>query len=222
MEPELARMAPKGVSIHVTRLLLQGKASRESYIAMAEATSRASTELSAAEPDAVAYGCTTGAIFEGDEAVIHRIKEIVGDIPVVTTASAVVDALKALRIKRVAVATPYLQAVNEEEKEYLERRGFVVSRIFGLEMGHNDTERKLIGRQPPGAAYRIAREVYTPDADGILISCTNFATLPIIEQLETELGKPVVTSNQATFWALLRRVGLKDKLEDVGILFQEA
>lgn len=222
MEPELARMAPEGVSIHVTRLLLQGKASRESYVAMAEATSRAATELSTAEPDVMAYGCTSGAIIEGDEAVIRRIKEIVGDIPVITTAGAVVDALKALGMKRIAVATPYLQAVNEEEKEYLERRGFDVSRILGLEMGHSDTERKLIGRQPPGIAYRIAREAYTPDVDGIFISCTNFATLPIIEQLETELGKPVVTSNQATFWALLRQAGLKDKLEGVGSLLREA
>jgi maleate cis-trans isomerase len=222
MEPELSRMMPEGVSIHTTRVLLQGKATAESYLAMAEATSRAATELGMTDPDAIAYGCTSGSIIEGEEGITRRIQGAAGNVPVVTTAGAVLQALRALGLRRVAVATPYLEFVNREEKEYLESNGFEVTRILGLEMGHDEAERKMIGRQPPGIAYRIGREACTPDADGLFISCTNFATLPIIEQLEEELGKPVVTSNQATAWASLRQAGIGDRLEGAGRLLREA
>ena len=222
MEPEFNRMAPEGVSIHASRVLVMGKPSVESYMSMAEATARAAEELVTAEPDVVAYGCTSGSIVGGDEAITRRIQDVVGATPVVTTATAVVEALRALGLSRIAVATPYVKFVNEEEKQYLEGRGFQVTRILGLELGDGDVlERRMIQRQSPSVAYRIAREAYTPDADGVFISCTGFAAIPIIEQLEADLGKPVVTSNQATFWAALRRAGLNDKVEGLGRLLKE-
>lgn len=222
MEPEFNRMAPEGVSIHASRVLVTGKPSVEGYMSMAEATARAAEELATAEPDVVAYGCTSGSIVGGDEAITRRIQEVVGATPVVTTATAVVEALRAIGLTRIAVATPYVKFVNEEEKRYLEGHGFQVTRILGLELGDADPlERRMIQRQPPSVAYRIAREACTPDADGVFISCTGFATVPIIEQLELDLGKPVVTSNQATFWAALRRIGLSDSVGGLGRLLRE-
>lgn len=222
MEPEFVRMLPEGVSLHVSRVLLKGKATADSYIAMAEETTRAATELASTDPDVIAYGCTSGSIIEGEDAIVRGIREVVGDVPVVTTAGAVVEALRALDVRRVAVATPYLKPVNEEERVYLERQGFEVSRILGLELGRDEAERRMIGRQAPGVAYRVAREAYTPDADGVFISCTNFASLPVIEPLEAEIGEPVVTSNQATLWAALRRAGLPDRIEGMGRLLMGA
>ena len=222
MEPEFYRMAPDGVSIHTSRVLVLGKPSVDGYMSMAEAAARAAEELATAEPDVVVYGCTSGSIIGGDEAITRRIQGVVGMIPVVTTASAVVEALRALGLNRIAVATPYVNFINEEERRYLEDHGFQVTRILGLGLGEGDMlERRMIQRQPPAVAYRIARESFTPDSDGVFVSCTGFAALPVIEQLEMDLGRPVVTSNQATFWAALRRAGLNDRMQGLGRLLRE-
>jgi arylmalonate decarboxylase len=221
IEPEFYQTVPEGVSVHVARVPLRGKASVESYVAMGEASVRAAEDLAITDPDAIAYGCTSGSIIEGEEAITSRLRDAAGGVDVVTTATAVIEALRALGLKRLAVATPYVQFVNDEEKAYLERLGFEVTRILGLELGHDESERKMIGRQAPGVAYRLAIEAYSEDADGIFISCTNFATFPIIARLEAETGKPVVTSNQATLWAVLRRAGINDRLEGLGRLLQE-
>ena len=78
-----------------------------------------------------------------------------------------------------------------------------------------------IGQIPVESAYRLARFVDRPDADAIFLSCTNLATLGVIEAIEQELGKPVVTSNQATFWACLRVLGIGLPISGYGRLLSE-
>ena len=82
-------------------------------------------------------------------------------------------------------------------------------------------EYKRIARVPSDEVYRHARSVDRPEADAILISCTDFATLGVIPRLEDDLGKPVVTSNQATFWAALRAAGVDTRFDRYGELLRE-
>ena len=63
-----------------------------------------------------------------------------------------------------------------------------------------------------------ARAAFVPGSDALLITCTDFPTLPLIPELEDELGVPVVTSNQATFWAMLRAARIDDRFEHLGKL----
>ena len=72
--------------------------------------------------------------------------------------------------------------------------------------------------QEPNVAYKLARIVDSPEAQGVLISCTNFRTLEIIEKLEMDLMKPVVTSVQATVWAALRKIGIGESISGWGKL----
>lgn len=72
---------------------------------------------------------------------------------------------------------------------------------------------------PPDHAYRVARDANRPEADVAIISCTNFCSLEVIEQLEKDLGKPVVTSNTASMWKLLQPVGVEDKITGASKLF---
>ncbi|MBS7635542.1 maleate cis-trans isomerase, partial [Candidatus Bathyarchaeota archaeon] len=108
---------------------------------------------------------------------------------------------------------PYPEEINIKEKEFLEGNGFKVTRIEGLPspMG--------ISIHRPEEAYRLARKVDSEENDGIFISCTNFRTLEIIEILDT--GKPVVTSNQATFWKALRMIGVRAKIQGFGRLLRD-
>jgi len=219
-EPEYYMMAPRGVSIHTARIMLLGKATEESYFKMGEETSRAAAELATAEVDVMAWGCTSGGVIMPREKIERMMIDASG-IPSVATISAVLAALKALGAKKIALGTPYVNFVNEAEVKLLEENGLTVVSWYGLELGETQEERRGIGRVPPESLFRLARYIDRPEADTIFISCTNLATVEWIASIEKELGKPVVTSNQASFWRALRMAGVPDPIEGFGRLLQE-
>jgi arylmalonate decarboxylase len=217
IEPEFNRMAPKGVSIHSGRIMLLGKASEESYVKMGEETGRAAAELSTAEVDVIAWGCTSGSCVVPREQLEGSIVEN-SNIPAVSTMTAVFEAIKAFGAKTISLGTPYVDFVNQTEIEVIEREGIKVAAYYGLELGETQEERRGIGRVPPESLFRLARHIDRPESDLIFLSCTNLATIEMLDQLEQDLGKPVISSNQATFWASLRRLGIRDRIEGYGSL----
>lgn len=219
-EPEFWRMAPEGVSIHTARVMLKGKATEESYFKMADALAEAAEKLGTAEVDVVAYGCTSGSIICPLPELLDSMGSRTGT-PSTAAAGAVVSALRAFGVKKVAVATPYVGFVNDSERAFLEEQGFTVTSLRGLELGETQEERRGIGRVPPEQVYRLAVSANTDDAEAIFISCTNLVTIDVIAQLEADLGKPVVTSNQACFWACLRLMGLPARIEGFGRLLED-
>ncbi len=216
MEPELYRMAPPGVSVHTSRVPLVEVVPGE-LLEMERHALRAARELADAEVDIVLYGCTTGSLIGGpgfDRALEARIREATGR-PALTTATAVVEALRALGLRRIAVATPYVEEVDEAERRYLEVQGFEVVEMRGMGIRRNAE----IGRVTPYEVYRFARSVYREGAEGLFVSCTNLRTLEVVGLLERDLGVPVVTSNQASMWASLRRLGIGGRARGPGRLF---
>lgn len=219
-EPEFWRLAPPGVAFHAARAANRGATTEESYFKMAEAALDAAEDLATAEVDLVLYACTSGSVVCPLPKLLADMRQRSG-LPTIATITSVVAALRALGAKRVALATPYVDFVNESEERFLEDYGFHVTSVYGLQMGETQEERRGIGRVPPQHVYRMARLVDRPDADAIFISCTNLATLDVIAQIEADLGKPVVTSNQASFWSCLRLLGLPDRIEGYGKLLAE-
>ncbi len=219
-EPEFWRMAPEGVTIHTARVLLKGKATEESYFQMADALSDAAESLGTAEVDVVAYGCTSGSIICPLPQMLDQMGSRT-NTSATAAAGAVIAALRAFGIKRVAVATPYVDFVNDSEDKFLVDHDFEVTNLLGLKLGETQEERRGIGRVPPEQVYRMARAVDTPSAQAIFISCTNLATIDVIETIERDLGKPVITSNQACFWACMRLMGLNDSIDGFGRLLRE-
>ena len=220
-EPEMRRLAPDGVSVHSARMYLAGATTPESYARMAEDAEAAADLLATAGMDAIAYACTSGSILEDSGRITEILTKAAG-VPSVTTARAVADALRALGLRRIAVATPYVEFVNKEERRFLESAGFEISAIRGLGLGHTSEERLSIGRVGLDAVRALARQVDSEakEADGIFISCTNLATIGALEELEKEFKKPVVSSNAATFWAALRCAGQEIPIEGHGTLLR--
>jgi maleate isomerase len=218
MEPEFSKIMPEGVSVHTARLKLVN-VDAESLRKMAERSVEAAEDLATAEVDLIVYGCTTGSLLEGsrwEEELRLRIEKATG-ITVITTAQAVVKSLKALEARKVSVATPYVEELNEREKRFLEENGFKVIKIKGLGIARN-TE---IGKQPPWVVYRLALEVArNSDADVLFISCTNFRTLEVINYLEEALQIPVISSNTSSAWLALRTLGIRDSI-NYGKLLRE-
>lgn len=219
-EPEFYRLAPAGVSIHTSRVLLTGEMDEASFHRMAEQLGRAAIELATAEVDIVLYGCTAGSVI-CPIAELEQAITLKSGTPALVTAAAVVSALQALGASRVAMGTPYVDFVNRREVDFLAAHGIEVTRYLGLEMGGSQAERRQIGHVPPQAIYRLAHEIDSRDADAIFISCANLATLDVIEPLEQALGKPVISSNTASFWACLHRLGVSARIEGHGALLRD-
>ena len=219
-EPEFWAMAPKGISIHTARVLATGPSDRDAFVRMEQALDLATEQLATAEVNIVAYGCTTGSIVCPLPTLIQNMTTRAG-VPAITTAAAVVAALRAFGVKRVALGTPYNDYLNESEDRFLRDYGFEVTSLNALRLDGPGESRRLIGQIPVEAAYRLARDIDRPEAEAIFLSCTNLATLGVIDEIERELGKPVVTSNQATFWACLRMLGINTPIAGFGSLLEK-
>jgi len=221
-EAEWQRLAPRGVSVHATRMPLhtdtESQAGKRALYADLE---HAVADLSAAGMSVIAYGCTAGSMVQPLNRITDYMSGLCGR-PTVATAPAIVQALRALGVAKVSLATPYHDALNRHEAAFLAENGIETLAMAGLGIGAGGAqEYTRIARHPAADAFDLACSVDRADAQAIVISCTDFATLPIIERLEQALGKPVVTSNQATFWAAARAAGIDDRLEGAGRLLRE-
>ncbi len=218
MESEFHRMKPEEVSIHVARSIRENpeRSRPEDIIKMSERVAEAAQRVAQAEVGVTVWGCTSGSFLKGvgfDKALIQEIEAATG-IMGLTTSTAVLEALNEFSLKKVAVATPYIEPINKRLQVFLEGNGIQITRLKGLQL---DGPHK-ISRQPPSSSYNLAKEVNSSEADGIFISCTDFRTIDIIERLEEELNKPVVSSNQASMWAALNRVRIMDTIKGYGSL----
>jgi maleate isomerase len=221
--PEYQRLMPDGVAIYPAPILLpRGEVTPEALDEMLQGDNleRAAELLRWAEVQTIGFACTSGSLIHGvgwDRAISERIEGAAG-VPAVATATAVLDALHAVGARSVAVATPYLDVINEAERRFLEDSGFTVTAIAGLQCG-TDHE---IGRLGPDDAAALAAQVDSPEADAVFISCTNWHCVEAVPALEARFGKPVITSNLAGAWAALERIGANDGRPDLGRLLAGA
>ena len=228
MEPEFAKLVPDGVSVHAHRMVLR-ETSVKGIRRMQREILRSALVINAVNPNVIIMGCTTGSMVGGanyDEKVVRDISRVTGTTAI-TASAAVIAALKRHQVQRVAVGTPYTDELNGLLRTFLERKGFTVTKIKGLGYSESITSFPLadkpvsgIGLLSPMVAYRLACDVDSEEAEAILISCTNLRTIEIIEPLEQNLGKPVVTSNQATFALAMHTMGIKEHIKGYGSLLE--
>ncbi|MEM1520386.1 MAG: maleate cis-trans isomerase [Candidatus Korarchaeum sp.] len=215
MEVEFREMLPKGFSVHAARMRLR-EVTVEGLEEMEREAEYEALKLRDAGVDVIGYGCTSGSLIKGpghDEELERRIEEVSGR-PAVATSGAVLRALRALNARRVAVATPYIDEINEREVYFLERNGFEVVDLKALRLRDN----LEIGKVSAERLISLVEGLDRSRADGVFISCTNLPTIGAIDYLERRLGKPVFSSNTATLWAMLRRAGSDIKIDGYGRL----
>jgi maleate isomerase len=215
MEYECQRLAPEGVSTHFTRINHTDD-EEDTLLHMVKEVPNLADLLSHASLDAICFGCTGGSFVRPgmDQEIIDVIKDRTG-VPATTTSTALVEAMRAMSISRVAIASPYPKWLNERLVTFLKEKGIETVTEKGL-----DTEcPAFLG---PENSMKLAREVDSPEADGIFISCTNFRALEGVEELEEELGKPVLTSNTTAMWHTLVTSGYDVPASGGGQLLREA
>ncbi len=215
---------PEGVSLIFTRYRTATRFDPispqmvDQYAELAPILDAAET-LRITRPKAVVFLCNSCSFVRGpsgSQAIAEGIQRVV-QAPATTISAAQVHALKTLGVKRVAVAAPYPPEVTQLLVKYLNEEGFEVtgSRSAGLE-----TEWQ-IGNSSPSVWYNLACEADSPTAECILLACSGIRTAAIMEPLESDLGKPVVSAPAVSIWAALRMAGVQATLPGRGILFSQ-
>ena len=218
MEPEFWELAPKGVSIHTTRIPTEREGTAETLRAMEQAALDAARVCASGEPDVVVYGCTSGSFFEGpawNDKIVKDLSEIAG-CPAVTTAGAMAASLKDGGFKRIAVVTPYVELTNERLKQFLSAYGIETVKLGTFDMLDMFDHAKIL----PEEVYKKTRETDCKEAEAIFIACTQVRALEVVEQLEQDLGKPVYTANQASIWEAFKILGVDPEVTEYGSLLR--
>ena len=129
----------------------------------------------------------------------------------------VVQALKARGIASVSVVTPYVQLTNERLRAFLDAEGIEVSGLRSFDMLDMYDHAKI----QPSEVYELARQAARDDAEAVFVSCTQVRALEVVEVLERDCGKPVISANQATLWEAYARLGIDPGLSEHGSLLRD-
>lgn len=206
LDRELWRWAPDDVSLYLTRTPFVPV---EVSLDMARLVSEHRTlrdavlALHAVRPEAVAYACTSGSFVGGTagERAMCAAMSSAAALPAVTTSGALLEGLAEVGARCVALVTPYTRSVTDALEDFLAEAGITVTGRAYLGLTGE------IWRVPYREVVGLARAAVTGAPDALFISCTNLATYDVIPQLEAELRMPVLSANQVTMWAALRRIG---------------
>jgi maleate isomerase len=220
-EPWFYRVRPKGVTFLTTRLFYGKITTPETLKKMWDGIGMAAKELANSVVDVIGYCCTSGSFVGGsedNEKIIKTIEDEVG-IPATTTTTSFTKALELLEIDSLVLVTPYVDEINQIEKKFLESNNIKVNAIGSL----NKLDSIDYTNTTAGELYRLAKKTFLkqPSSKGIFISCMSMRAMDAIEALEVDLELPVVTSDQATLWNLLRFAGVKEKIPGYGKLLAQ-
>lgn len=174
--------------------------------------------LEITRPDVVVFCCNSCGFvhgLDGDARIRQTISQAAGS-PAISVTSSEVQALHTLGVKSVAVGGPYPDDVTAKLVTLLEGEGFVVTTTDSLQM---DAE-WLIGNSEPTVWADLARRIDSDATDCVLLACSGIRTAPILDSLEKELGKPVISAPAVTMWHALRTIGVTEKVSGLGQLFE--
>jgi len=216
-ERDFARICdPAEVGVYTNRIAFQNPTTRESLLRTGPRLTEAAAQILPDEAvDVVAYGCTAASIVLGNPAVARFLNAAKPDTPCVTPSSAAFAAFAALGVGRISLLAPNSGPVTDDLAQYFATHGpdVVSATAFGLE---DDRE---MARISEACIIEAALAACDPAADALFLSCTAMRALPCVARIEAQLGKPVVTSNQAMIWHSLRLAGVTRPITGYGQLF---
>lgn len=213
MYPKM-RFVPRGVGVR--------SLTPEGYSAAFDAILPAAEGLAAKGVDAIMVIGTSLTFYRGPDAhdrLLEKLRETTG-LPVSTMSQAIVDGLREVGAKRVAVTTAYTDVVNQRLKELIAAAGI---ETLSLEC-FNILEFGGPGKKSEADIIALSEKAVAQagDADGLLISCGGLRTLGVAKPLEERCGIPVVSSTPAAFWAAMRLVGESGHVAGRGRLLEQA
>lgn len=219
VEPEMIALAPEGVSVHFHRMTARGatgslEGQDERNRMMVENIDASIELLAMVNPDVIVIAHTATSYHLGRERETDLLDRLQNDIGcrVVTAFGSVLQALQRLNVRRIALGTPYSPETTAQGRAHLEANGVEVVHFANLEGVKN------IYDETAERAYRLARMVDRQNAEAVFLSGTGLPTLPVLQLLEQDLGKPVISSASAMMWHALRTAGVRPSIPGHGRL----
>ena len=206
----------KEIDFFVNRIECFNPLTKENLIKMSEKVTEVTKDILPDEKiDCVAYGCTSGTIAAGFDAIQKKIKDAKPEAIVTTPSTASIKALKKLNVNKVAIFTPYSKKLNDEVLDFFKKENFEIkaNSYFNIE---SDID---IGKVDPNYLYEVLSNMNLNGAEALFVSCTALPALSIINKLEEKLNKFVLSSNQTLIWDSLNAIGYKNNVEGFGKLF---
>jgi maleate cis-trans isomerase len=236
LDDDCYQLVPPGVTVHVSRHYAPpfGETSESIHEAHRLYLSGGHIEegakrLAPIHCDAVGYMCVSCSLVRdpGHDRRMIEVVEKTARCPATTGTTAIITALRTLGIKRVAFASPYDAGRNELFRLVLSAAGIAIVSFQVLEIPPAVREffesvglYRLRHIRSLEVAYRLGQRADCREAEAIVIGSTNFHTGPMIESLEQDLGKPVITGNQATMWHAMRLAGVQESIAGYGRLLR--
>ncbi|WP_423194722.1 maleate cis-trans isomerase family protein [Cupriavidus sp. H18C2] len=216
---------PERFTFHSSRMRMK-TVKKEELAAMDAESDRCALELSDARVDVLGYACLVAIMSMGrgyhrqsETRLKARTEENGATAPVVTSAGALVHALKVIGAKRIALVAPYMKPLTGLVVDYIEHEGFEVVEWRALEIPDN----LEVGRHDPSRLPGIVATMNTRDVDAVVLSaCVQMPSLPVVEKVEAMTGKPVITAAIATTYALLKELDLEAVVPGGGALLSGA
>ena len=221
VEREMPQIAPKGVSCHFSRMVGRGadgtlKGLEDRLISQIEHMQESTELLASVKPDVIMIAHTATSYRlgkDGERDLSARMEKVTG-IPFTSTFRSVVIALETLGVKKVALGTPYDESLTHRAKANLESYGFEVLTFDWLR------DVRSIFDETEERVYGLGRKVDTAAAQAVFLSGVGMPTLGVLEALEQDLGKPVISSASASMWNALRIAGVAAPIDGYGRLLR--
>jgi len=228
LEPDMQLLCPPGCTMHFERM---GGYDADAIPGADQMAGLGSSDLSEStrliagvRPAAVLYGCTSATLTHGVQFDKKLSQDIAahtkgGSSPTIciTAASALVQSISALGMKKVGFSSPYLGEINDKAVEFMAASG--IETVARADIGR-ELDNYGQGELTPDQVYDLAMKVNKPEVDAIVLSCTDMRSVEVIDRVENDTGKPVVTSNQAMIYQLCRKLNLTSDYQIGGRLLK--
>ncbi|MDC3155993.1 racemase [Candidatus Pelagibacter sp.] len=165
--------------------------------------------------DCIAYGCTSGTIAAGYASIYEKVNSTKPNTKVTTPITSAINALKALKINRLSIFTPYTDEINQSVINYFKKENIEISELTYFDIA-SDLD---IGKVNPDHLFDVLSKIDLLNSDALFVSCTALPVLSIIKDLEIKINKIVLSSNQTLIWDTLKQIEFKSKIEGYGELF---
>jgi maleate isomerase len=219
-EDDFRAYCPAEVAYHVHRIRLRKESGRVTMDSLTRAWLEATEEadlLKDMSPNAIAFNCTGASVAHGkgcDATLAARMSDKL-DVPCVNTMVAIKDALAFVRAESILHVCPFSDEFSRIERESLQEAGLSIHRTLSLGF----TDAKVAAQMEPGQIGETVMQHVDGGTGAILLSCANVRAFEAAPELETTLGMPVVTSNQAMLWSVLKAAGWRGAVAGAGRLF---
>jgi maleate isomerase len=207
----------KNIDLFVNRIHCYNPLTNETLAKMADDITNVTKEILPDQKlDCVAYGCTSGTVAAGYNSIKSKVNLAKPDTKVTTPITSAIKAIRTLDIKKISIFTPYTKVINDSVVNYFNKEKIIINSLTYLDIA-SDLD---IGKVDQHYLFEVLSKIDLEDSDALFVSCTALPVLSIIDKLEKELNKIVLSSNQTLIWEALNLIGNKEPVRGYGKIFE--